>query len=110
MSCAVFASIVGASVLLNGLDPRVSDKFVLAPVNAYETVLCYENHNPPKSRYGSWRMETEGVSVLIHVDWSSGTREHIQISAPDGYVVYPDRSAVVDDGESFTFYIMRAAS
>lgn len=110
MSCAAFGALLGASVLYTGWDVRASDKFVLAPINAHEAVLCYENANPPKSRYDSWDMEVEGVAVRFNVHWTSGAGEHVTVFPPDGYIVYPDREAIVIDGESFTFYIMRAAS
>jgi len=106
--CAALAATAGAVVLEPRAHAGTSDMIVLAPSDTAVAVLCYWNHTAGASQYGTFRLELDGVPVVVNVEWTDGTEERITITPPVDYFVFPADDAVTDlpDGEAVTVQIL----
>ena len=110
MSCSAIAALVGAVVVYSynyDNDFRLSDAYVIAPHEEAYAQVCYYNNEYQSSLPGITRLEFNDLSVVINTDIGSSIDddEVITITPSLGFVVEPDTSIKVKDGDSHTFLI-----
>lgn len=112
MTCEALALVAGAIILEPLAGFAASDMIVLAPHETADAELCYYNHENGASKIGTYRLELDGLPVLVYVDFTKGSEEKIIVEVPFTHWIYPSDKAESEllDGESVQMLIMSGVS